>query len=81
VHLERRTAWFAFPSAEDALDELEEVSGPVQRLRQAVEAVEPGGWAGVREELLARWRDLERPASGGVELPAVWGLARWGPRR
>lgn len=74
ITVTRRTWWFRFPTIVAPLDLLEEASGPVQRLRAAVEAAD-GNWSETREDILARWARLARPTATGVELPAVYGLA------
>ncbi len=75
IELTHRTVWFPFPSAERALALFEEVSGPVQRLRAGVEQASPGGWEGVRMELVRRWDALARRVPAGVELPSGYGTA------
>ncbi len=75
VSLERRTAWFPFPSAAAAFAMFEATSGPVQRMRAGAEAQEPDGWSATRGEIIARWAALARPATVGVELPSTYGVA------
>jgi SAM-dependent methyltransferase len=74
ISVQRLTWWFRFPSLIAPLDLLERASGPVQRLRAAVEAAD-GDWTESRDEILARWSRLARSTATGVELPAVYGVA------
>jgi len=73
VRLERRTVWFAFPGTAAAFDHLEEVSGPYQAMRRAIEDT-GGSWEAFRLGVVADWDRLAVASGDGVELPAVYGL-------
>ncbi|MCC5948524.1 MAG: class I SAM-dependent methyltransferase [Nitriliruptoraceae bacterium] len=74
--VEHRTAWFPFDSLDGAFALLESASGPFLRLRTAMDAIDDTAWPRVRTATLQAWGELSRPgAEGGVELPAVYGIA------
>lgn len=75
AEVERRKHPFRFASTSAALDLIEEVSGPVQRMRDGVTQV-GGDWAQLHAEIIERWDDEAMPVEGGVELTGTYGVAR-----
>lgn len=75
AEVESREHPFRFASTAAALELLEEVSGPVQRLRDGV--IHAGGdWERLRDEIRERWDDQAAPVEDGVLLTSTYGLAR-----
>ncbi len=66
---------FWFSDVATALGFLEEVSGPVQRIRVGVAEL-GGDWDALRAEILRRWAQRAVVADGGVALDGVYGIAR-----
>lgn len=76
LEVERRQHPFEAPSLEALLTFFEEVSGPIQRLRAAVEGV-GGSWADARTAVLDRWAELATPTTdGGVTIDGTYAIAR-----
>ena len=79
IRVEHREIWFPFASTTDALEVFEATSGPIMRLRSAVQ--EAGGdWDDLRAELVRRWDALARPADDGIRLPSTYAVAFVGRR-
>jgi hypothetical protein len=85
-----RTRWLGYASGEAAMETFEVASGPVRRLRHAVEQA-GGSWAEVRTEILARWRSWlagpvgsmtapRRTSGSSSPQPMVWRRRRAGER-
>lgn len=70
----RVETWFPFAGLEQLWRAFEEVSGPIRRVRAGVRDA-GGDWTAVREEVLARWRLISRPAADGIEILGVHGEA------
>lgn len=74
AEVELRQQPFRFASTAAALELLEEVSGPVHRLRDGV--IRAGGdWERLCDEIRARWDDQAVPVEDGVLLTGTYGLA------
>ena len=73
--VELRQQSFRFASTTAALELLEDVSGPVHRMRDGV--IHQGGdWAQLRAEIIDRWDEEAMPVDGGVQLTGTYGVAR-----
>ena len=70
-----RTHWVPFPSPAAALDFTETASGPVQRLRDAVQDTDDDAWDEVRRLTLHDWAARARAAGEFVELPLSYVVA------
>ena len=75
AEVELRQQSFRFASTTAALELLEEVSGPVQRMRDGVIRL-GGDWAQLRAEIIDRWDEEAMPVDGGVQLTGTYGVAR-----
>ena len=73
--VELRQQPFRFVSTAAAFDLIEEVSGPVHRMRDGVVRV-GGDWAQLRAEIIERWDEEAAPVEGGVQLTGTYGVAR-----
>lgn len=75
TEVEPREHVFSAPSPAQLFAFLEGISGPIQRLREGVEAA-AGSWDEVRGEVLERWTAAAQPTEQGVDIVGVYGVAR-----